>query len=55
MPERKSSLKTPSKYAYDDKDNLVGIDTLKDGAYDEKESHDGFLEALTAWRDAGKR
>ena len=32
----------------------VGITNLKDGAYDEAESHEGFLNALNAWREAGK-
>ena len=27
---------------------------MKDGVYDEGESHEGFLNALNAWRDAGK-
>jgi hypothetical protein len=34
--------------------SLVGISALKEGAYNEDESHNGFLEALNAWRDAGK-
>lgn len=34
--------------------SLVGISSLKEGAYDEHESHKGFLEALNAWRNAGK-
>lgn len=32
----------------------IGITKLADGAYDEAESHTGFLEALNAWRSAGK-
>jgi hypothetical protein len=28
--------------------------SLKEGAYNEEESHNGFLEALNAWRNAGK-
>lgn len=34
--------------------SLVGIPSLKEGQYDEQESHEGFLEALNAWRKAGK-
>ena len=32
----------------------VGLNKLIDGAYDEGESHAGFLEALNAWRKCGK-
>lgn len=32
----------------------VGIPLLSEGAYSEAESHEGFLNALNAWRDAGK-
>jgi hypothetical protein len=32
----------------------VGIPLLKDGMYSEEESHGGFMNALNAWRDAGK-
>ena len=32
----------------------VGISSLKDGSYNEAESHNGFLDALNAWRNAGK-
>jgi len=36
-------------------DSNVGMPaTLKEGAYNEEESHNGFLEALNAWRNAGK-
>ena len=34
---------------------LVGIFSLKEGQYNESESHEGFLEALNAWRNAGKK
>jgi hypothetical protein len=27
---------------------------LADGAYDEAESHNAFIEALNAWRNEGK-
>jgi hypothetical protein len=37
-----------------DNDANVGIPLLKDGAYDEGESHEGFMNALNAWRNAGK-
>jgi hypothetical protein len=33
---------------------MVNIQTLGDGAYDEAEAHDSFMEALNAWRNAGK-
>lgn len=33
--------------------SLVGISSLKEGSYSEAESHNGFLEALNAWRVAG--
>ena len=33
---------------------MVTISTLGDGAYDEAEDHESFLEALNAWRKAGK-
>lgn len=33
----------------------VGIEELKDGVYNEAESHESFLEALNAWRGAGKK
>lgn len=33
----------------------VGMDELKDGQYNEAESHESFLEALNAWRTAGKK
>lgn len=33
----------------------VGIEELKDGQYDEAESHKGFLEALNAWRGVAKK
>ena len=32
----------------------VGMPSLMDGEYDEGESHNGFLEALQAWRNSGK-
>jgi hypothetical protein len=35
--------------------SLVGISSLKEGAYSEAESHNGFLEALNAWRVAGNK
>jgi len=35
--------------------SLVGISSLKEGSYNEAESHEGFLEALNAWRNAGKK
>jgi hypothetical protein len=38
-----------------DNDALVGITLLKDGVYSEEESHGGFLNALNAWRNAGKK
>ena len=38
-----------------DNDANVGIPLLKDGAYSEEESHGGFLNALNAWRNAGKK
>ena len=34
---------------------LIGVEELKDGQYDEAESHNSFLEALNAWRGAGKK
>ena len=30
------------------------MEKLAEGAYNEAESHNGFLEALNAWRNAGK-
>ena len=33
---------------------MVNIATLGDGAYDEAEAHESFMEALNAWRTAGK-
>jgi hypothetical protein len=38
-----------------DNDAMVGITLLKDGVYSEEESHGGFLNALNAWRKAGKK
>lgn len=32
----------------------VGIVDLKDGVYNEAESHNQFLDALNAWRNSGK-
>jgi hypothetical protein len=33
---------------------MVGIKMLKEGNYNENESHEEFLEALNEWRDRGK-
>ena len=33
---------------------LVNVETLGDGVYNEQEAHESFLEALNAWRNAGK-
>lgn len=33
---------------------MVNIDALVDGVYNEQEAHESFLEALNAWRNAGK-
>lgn len=33
----------------------VGMEELKFGEYNEAESHNSFLEALNAWRGAGKK
>jgi len=33
---------------------MVGIKMLKEGNYNENESHEEFLEALNGWRDRGK-
>ena len=30
------------------------MEKLAEGVYNEAESHNGFLEALNAWRNAGK-
>ena len=38
-----------------DNDANVGIPLLKEGVYSEEESHEGFLNALNAWRNAGKK
>jgi hypothetical protein len=39
----------------DEPNATVGMGgSLKEGAYDEAESHNGFMEALNAWRNAGK-
>lgn len=56
-PERKSSLKTSTGNnlpAASSASANVGMDSLKDGAYNEADSHNSFLEALNAWRNAGK-
>lgn len=50
-----SSIKSHAYGASNVEDSLVGISALKDGAYNEAESHQGFLEALNAWRNAGKK
>lgn len=50
-----SSIKSHAYGASSDAGALVGISALKEGAYDEAESHEGFLEALNAWRNAGKK
>ena len=56
--QRKSSLKTKTGGnnlpATSASSANVGMDELKEGAYDEGESHNSFLEALNAWRNAGK-
>lgn len=49
-----SSIKSHAYGTGTVEDSLVGIDALKDGQYNEAESHQGFLEALNAWREAGK-
>ena len=33
---------------------MVGIKMLKEGNYNEDQSHEDFLEALNGWRDRGK-
>jgi hypothetical protein len=33
---------------------MVNIETLGEGAYCEEEAHESFMEALNAWRNAGK-
>jgi len=33
---------------------MVGIEPLAEGAYDEAKAHESFMEALNAWRTAGK-
>lgn len=47
-----SPMKKQTKVS--DNDANVGIPLLKDGVYDEAESHEGFMNALNAWRNAGK-
>ena len=34
--------------------SMVNIETLGEGTYDEAAEHESFLEALNAWRNAGK-
>ena len=50
-----SSIKSHAYGASTVEESLVGISALKEGQYNEAESHQGFLEALNAWRDAGKK
>ena len=33
---------------------MVNMEGLGDGEYNEAEAHESFLEALNAWRNAGK-
>ena len=50
-----SSIKSHAYGAQNETGSLVGISALKEGSYSEAESHQGFLEALNAWRNAGKK
>jgi hypothetical protein len=60
MTEQKSAKKEKFKEVTrkvtfkDQVDSQVGIEQLKDGQYNEEESHAGFMDALKAWRTAGK-
>ena len=53
LKTKESSKKTVTFKS--DNDSNVGIPLLKEGTYNEEESHEGFLNALNAWRNAGKK
>lgn len=42
------------RFADQNDNSKVGVPSLLDGNYDEGQSHQGFLEALNAWRNVGK-
>ena len=51
---KKVSFAPGTKGSYGGSNDQIGIEKLADGVYNEAESHNGFLEALSAWRNAGK-